>query len=139
MKKVFYFLIVLIAFTACKSQLTTKTVKMPAAAFSNTRSLEITKVTLTDSVTVLDVNAFYIPKLWIRIVSDSYLQADDKKYMIRSGEGIDLDSLFYMPKTAKASFKLLFEPLPLNTETFDFIESDCRDCFKIWGIDLVNK
>lgn len=139
MKNVFYSLITLLAIIACTSQPKTKTVELPPAAFANTRSLEIAKVTLADTVTVIDVAAFYTPEYWIRIVSDSYLQADGKKYMIRSGEGIDLDSLFWMPKSGEASFTLLFDPLPINTKKFDFIESDCEDCFKIWGIDLVNK
>jgi len=58
--------------------------------------------------------------------------------MIRGGEGIKIDSLFWMPASGEASFRLMFEPLPYNTRTFDFIESDCEDCFKIWGVDLVN-
>ena len=139
MKPSLYFLIALLALTACTTQPKTKTVELPPAAFANTRSLEFAKVTLTDTVTVIDVEAFYTPEYWIKIVSDSYLQADGKKYMIRSGEGIDLDSLFWMPKSGEASFKLLFEPLPINTKTFDFIESDCEDCFKIWGVNLSNK
>ena len=139
MKHVFYSLITLLAITACTSQPKTKSVELPPATFANTRSLEFAKVTLTDSVTVIDVEAFYTPGYWIKIVSDSYLQADGKKYMIRSGEGIDLDSLFWMPKSGEASFTLLFDPLPINTKKFDFIESDCEDCYKIWGIDLINK
>jgi len=101
--------------------------------------VEISKVTLSDTATVLDIAAFYRPGWWIKIVSDSYLLADGKKYMIRSGEGIDLDSLFWMPPSGEASFKLVFEPLPVNTLTFDFIESDCDNCFKIYGVDLKNK
>ncbi|NLZ96255.1 MAG: TlpA family protein disulfide reductase [Bacteroidales bacterium] len=137
--KVFYFLISLIAITACTSKPETKTIELPPASFANSRTLEMAKVTLTDSVTVLDVAAFYTPEYWIKIASDSYLLADGEKYMIRSGEGIDLDSLFWMPKSGEASFKLLFEPLPINTKQFDFIESDCEDCFKIYGINLANK
>lgn len=139
MKKVFYSLIALLALTACTSQPETKTVELPPATFANTRALEIAKVTLTDSVTELDIEAFYRPHNWIRIAAESYLFANGKKYMIQSGEGIDLDSLFWMPESGEASFTLLFEPLPINTKTFDFIESDCEDCFKIYGINLANK
>ena len=139
MKKVFYSLIALFALPACTSQPETKTVELPPATFANTRALEIAKVTLTDSVTELDIEAFYRPHNWIRIAAESYLFANGKKYMIQRGEGIDLDSLFWMPESGEASFTLLFEPLPINTKTFDFIESDCEDCFKIYGVDLVNK
>lgn len=115
-----------------------RTVELPPAAYANTRSLEISKVTLTDTATVLEMDAFYIPGYWIRVVSDSYLLSNGTKYMIREGRGIDLDSLFWMPGSGEASFTLIFDPLPQNSMTFDFIESDCEDCFKIYGIDLVN-
>lgn len=114
-------------------------VETPSTMHSNTTLVEIHRVTLTDTATVLDIDAFFRPGWWIKIVSDSYLLADGEKYMIRSGEGIDLDSLFWMPASGEASFKLVFDPLPMNTKTFDFIESDCADCFKIWGVDLVNE
>ncbi len=139
MKTTLFLLIALLTMTSGPLKAQTKTVELPPASFANTRSLEIAKVTLSDTATVLDVEAFYRPDYWIRVVSDSYLYADGKKYMIRSGQGIDLDSLFWMPKSGEASFKLVFEPLPQNTKTFDFIESDCEDCFKIWGLDLINK
>ncbi len=113
-------------------------VEKPASMHSNTTSVEIHRVTLSDDATVLDMDAFYRPGWWIKITSESYLMAEGKKYMIRSGEGIELDSLFWMPASGEASFKLLFEPLPKNTKTFDFIEGDCENCFKIWGVDLVN-
>lgn len=130
-------ILLMIAVVSVKSQ--TKTVDLPAVAFANTQTIEIAKVKLSDTATVIDIEAFFRPKNWIKIVSDSYLQAGGKKYMIRSGEGIDLDSLFWMPESGRASFTITFEPLPLETESFDFIESDCQDCFKIWGIDLNNK
>ena len=67
MKHVFYSLIALLALTACTSQPKTKTVELPPAAFANTRSLEFAKVTLTDTVTVIDVEAFYTPEYWIKL------------------------------------------------------------------------
>lgn len=130
---------VLLAFMAMSLTAQNKIVERPASVHSNTTIVEIERVVLTDTATVLDIAAFYRPKWWIKITSDSYLLADGKKYMIRRGEGISLDSLFWMPKTGEASFSLAFEPLPANTSQFDFIEGDCDDCFKIWGVDLVNE
>ena len=116
-----------------------KIVEQPRAVFANTFALEIAKVTLFDTKTVLDIDAYFRPGSWIKIASDSYLLADGKKYMIRDGEGIDLDSLFWMPQSGEAEFKLIFEPLPIETAKFDFIESDCDDCFKIYGIHLADQ
>lgn len=136
-KQILLLALLTLAIVCAKAQ--TKIVELPGAAFSNSQTIEIVKVVLSDTATVLDVEAFFIPGYWIRIVSYSYLQANGKKYMIRSGEGIDLDSLFWMPQSGRASFTLTFEPLPIETESFDFIESDCEDCFKIWGIGLNNQ
>ncbi len=138
MKTTNYLLVALVALVGMQAKAQSRLVELPPAAYANTRTLEISKVALSDTATVLDMEAFFTPGYWIRVVSDSYLLADGRKYMIREGNGIDLDSLFWMPPSGEASFQLVFEPLPLTTEVFDFIESDCEDCFKIYGIDLVN-
>lgn len=117
----------------------TKVIHQPPAIFANTHAIEINEVVLTDSATILDIVAFYTPRMWIRIVAESYLFANNKKYMIVRGEGIELDKEFWMPDSGKASFKLVFEPLPKDTEIFDFIESDCDKCFKVYGINLIRK
>lgn len=130
---------ILFAFVFANTQAQQKTVDLPAFGFSNTKTVEIRKVHLSDKETVLEMEAFFTPGNWIKIVSDSYLKAGGKKYNIRKGEGIVLDSLFWMPKSGEASFKLVFDPLPLKTETFDFIESDCKSCFKIYDVNLTKK
>lgn len=131
------FILLLVVSVAAHAQ-SNKKIELPPVVHSNTTTLEIRSVTLSEDATVLEIDAFFTPRWWIKIASDSYLQADGQKYMIRSGQGIDLDSLFWMPESGEASFNLTFDPLPLNTKTFDFIESDCDDCFKLWGVDLVN-
>ena len=136
-KTILTLLLVAVAISAQAQQ--KKVIEQPPAMFANTYTVEIAKVTLSDAETILDIDAYFRPGNWIRIASDGYLLADGKKYMIRSGEGIELDSLFWMPKSGEAEFKLIFEPLPIETTSFDFIESDCDDCFKIYGIDLMEK
>lgn len=116
-----------------------KVVEYPMIESANTMTLDFSKVELTDTATVLHTDAYYRPRYWIRISSDSYLLADGKKYALKSTQGIEADSLFWMPASGEASFTLTFEPLPKRTKSFDFIESDCEDCFKIFGIDLTGK
>lgn len=116
-----------------------KTVEYPLIETANTNTLDIAKVELTDSATILHTDAYYRPHNWIRISSESYLQAGGKRYMLTGAEGITPDSLFWMPESGEASFTLCFEPLPAGTMSFDFIESDCEDCFKLFGIDLTGK
>ena len=81
-----------------------KTVEYPLIETANTNALDIAKVELTDSATILHTDAYYRPHNWIRISSESYLQAGGKRYMLTGAEGITPDSLFWMPESGEASF-----------------------------------
>ena len=116
-----------------------RVVEDPLIEASNSTTLDIVKVSLCDTATVLDIEAWYTPHFWIRIDHGTYLQAGKRKYALTGAEGITPDSLFWMPESGRASFRLTFEPLPRRTRSFDFIESDCDDCFKLYGIDLTGK
>ena len=126
-----------LAFAACQSG--PRTVENPLIETSNTRTLDIVKVELTDTATILQVDAYFTPRYWIRIDSKTYLQADGQKYALTSAQGITPDSLFWMPDSGEASFQLTFQPLPLGTKKSDFSEADCEDCSKLYGIDLTGK
>lgn len=114
-------------------------VENPLIESANTMTIDISKVELNDTATVLHTDAYFRPGYWIKITSESYLLADGKRYALTGTQGIEADSLFWMPKSGEASFKLIFEPLPRGTRSFDFIEGDCEDCFKLFGIDLTGK
>lgn len=126
------------AFVSC-SPSGPRTVNDPIVNYSNTTTIDVVKVELTDSNTVLHVNANFTPGYWIRIAGDSHLQADGKQYAMTSTDGIEPDTEFWMPETGKASFRLIFEPLPYQTERFDFIEGSDPRAFKLWDIDITDK
>ncbi len=114
-------------------------VERPVFEVWNSTTLEIDKIELTDSSTVIHFDAFYRPKWWIKIVSDTYIResGSDERFLITHAEGLELDKEFFMPESGETSFKLFFPPLPEGITKIDFIESDCKDCFKIWGIHLL--
>lgn len=116
-----------------------RVVENPLIGAANTMTLDFPKIELSDTATVLHVDAYFRPHNWIRIDAGSYLLADGQKYMLQGSEGILPDSLFWMPDSGEASFVLKFGPLPRGTKSFDFIESDCDDCFKLYGVDLTGK
>ena len=74
-----------------------RVVENPLIETANTRTLDIVKVELSDTATVLHMNAYYRPKNWIVISSDSYLQIPARRFMLTGAEGITPDSLFWMP------------------------------------------
>lgn len=113
-----------------------KTVSRPPFTARSSATLEIDKIVLSDTATVFFIDAFYMPRNWIRIDKDTYLKAGNTRIPIRSSDGIELSKEFWMPDSGEASFRLVFPPLPKGTKTIDFIESDCEDCFKIWDIRL---
>lgn len=114
-------------------------IERPVYGLQNTTTLEIDKIQLTDSATVLYVDAYFYPNYWIRIDSGTYIVAQGKKYFITGSENIVLNDEHWMPDSGEDHFKLIFPPIPRSTKTIDFIESDCDDCFKIWDIDLTGK
>lgn len=115
-------------------------VNNPYHGLANTTSIEITKVLRSDTATVLhfDVLLRPSPYAWIRIDSASYLQAEGEKLTVLSAEGLALNEQLKVDKEG-IQFTLTFPPLPKEAKSFDFIESDCDNCFKIWDIDLTGK
>lgn len=116
-----------------------RVVENPLVGTANTTTVYISRVEITDSSTVLTIDARFRPHYWIKIASDSYIMAKGKKYPMRGTEGIQADSLFWMPDSGQATFSLFFDPLPGNVKSFDFIESDCPDCFKLYDVDLTGR
>ena len=102
-------------------------------------TIDISSVEVTDSATTLTIDARYIPNYWIKMVSTSTLEADGKSYKLIGAEGIEPDSLFWMPESGQASFKLIFEPLPKSAREFNFIEGNEQGAFQIIGVDLTGK
>ncbi len=132
--------LLLVLGTLCSIQAQERKVNQPPFIARNTSTVEINQITLSDTATVLDIKAYYRPHYWIRISGESYLLADNgEKFPIRSGNGITLDKEFWMPDSGEATFSLIFPTLPATVKTIDFIESDCEDCYKVWGIPLNGK
>ena len=115
-----------------------RVIENPVYFARNNNTIEVSKISLTDSTTVLDIQATYTPGYWIKIVSNTLL-TDDKGniYPLTSSNGIDLDKEFWMPESGEATFQLVFPPLKRGAKTIDFIEgSDAADGYRIWNIQL---
>jgi thiol-disulfide isomerase/thioredoxin len=117
-------------------------VECPAFIARSTDGLEIGKVVLSDTATVLYMKAFYPPGELIGIDSNSFLTDNlGKQYNILSTEGISMDEEFYMPESGEAEFAMIFPPVASNAVYVNFSESvgDEWNLWKIWGIQLTNK
>ena len=115
-------------------------VERPAFIARNTGALEIEKVELSDTATVLYIKAFYTPKQWIKIDPNSFLTDNrGKQYTIQATEGIVLGEEFYMPESGETEFTMTFPPVASNAVFIDFSEGDYNGAFKFWGIQLTKR
>lgn len=117
----------------------TKVIERPPFSVWNSTTIEIEKIVLSDTATVLFIKAFFYPNQWIRIDTETYLRVNGEKVKMQKSEGIPLDTECYMDSTGQKRFSLIFPPIDPTTQQIDFIESDCDNCFKIWGVELNSK
>ena len=85
---------------------------------------------------------------WFRVVSDSYLTANGKKYKVTTADGIKLEENNYPQVKASSAtegimgdlyysnFTLTFEPFETIPETFDFKEGDGKGAFVIRNVSI---
>ena len=114
-------------------------VNYPDYQANNTNGvLEIKQVECTSKATILRFKAYYTPNYWIRIAKEASLSTPDgKQYKVLKTDGITLGKEFFMPESGEAEFSLTFEPLPKDTQSFNFQEGVGENVWAITGIKLV--
>lgn len=140
MKKVLFVFMSALLIAACSQKPHRGTIETPLYEVRNTNTIEVSRIDLTDSTTVLHIEARFRPHWWIKIVSSTFLADENgNQYPIVSAEGIELDKEFWMPDSGEAQFTLTFPPMPAGVNSVDFIEGYEQGAFRIWGIRLDGK
>lgn len=114
-------------------------VDRPFIGDSNTASIDIDRVELTDTATILTVHAYYQPHYWIRLVPETTLQSGGKSFRLIDSKGMVPGKELWMPESGDSVFTMIFEPLPSSAESFDFIEGEGDENFRLWDVDLTGK
>lgn len=132
----FLCLLALMSNTGVQAQ--TKTIERPAFDIRNNPIIEIDKILISDTATVLYIDAFSAHGNWITMERGAHIKQSGttQNLYVKYSDGISLDDKFYMPESGTISFKLIFPPIDKNTTQIDFIEGDCESCFRTWGIYL---
>lgn len=138
MKRIVFLIVCVAAFYGC-TQKRPAVIERPVFEVWSSTTLEIDKIEMTESATIFHFDAYFRPNNWIRIDKETYIRESGKedKLLVTHSEGINLGEETYMPESGTISFKLFFPPLKPGIKKIDFIESDCSNCFKIWGIHLL--
>lgn len=115
-----------------------KAIDRPTFALSNTTTVEVSRVELTDTATILYMSASHRPKSWIKISPTATLtDGDGCTYTLLSAKGIEPGERLTMPESGEAEFSLAFSPVAPGTESVDFAENTGEEGeWKIWGICL---
>ncbi len=138
MKKLLFGALAVTMMSSCANH-SPRVIDMPLVESANTQVIQVTSVDVNDSVTVLNMHCEFNPGYWVRIPSGVQIEADGVRYSLLRGEGFVPDSLFWMPESGEADFSLVFEPVPLSTESIDFMEDGDPKGWHIWGIDLTGR
>ena len=97
--------------------------------------IEVTRVEMDKDETRLFVHLAERDDNSLRFAKDTYLLADGKRYAVKSCDGLTLDEWTSLTNRGRADVVFHFEPLPHNTQKFDFIEGDGERAFKVLGIE----
>ena len=126
--------------TICTIQAKDRVIERPPFIAWSSTSIEVDKIVVSDTATLMYVKAFSSPKSWIKIATGSVLKDNNGAlYPVRRGIGITLDKEFMISDAGEGEFQLVFPPLPNNISSVDFSEGDFDGAFRIWGIQLNEK
>lgn len=121
-------------------QAKTRIVEKPPYVYSSTTMLEIPRVTLTDTATIVDFDVYYRAGKTVKFSSTlSLVDGNGCRYAFRWCEGMVPGKRVRMPESGKLSLSLVFEPLPPKIRSFDFVEGPYENSWRIYGISLTGK
>ena len=92
--------------------------------------LRVREVMFADTATTVRFTIDYPAGHNFRISDTCYLLDEkDRRYPLRSAEGLSVNTWVISPDSVTTDFTLHFEPLPRRTRVFDFIEYDGQGAF----------
>ena len=89
--------------------------------YANTPYVSVTKVVMYDDRTEMTFHIDFVKGQWIRIAPNTMLQADGKDYMVKNATVLTLGESYVLTEDT-LNFVLTFEPLPMTTKNFEFVE-----------------
>lgn len=131
MKRIISLLLIALAWSSPQA----KTVEMPWYGGTNTNTIDISAVELTDTATILSIHIRYRPGWWVKFAKETALKAGDDSYGLKWADGIVPDQEFYLPESGEATVRLAFEPVPVDAPSITLTEN-APSGFCIWDIDL---
>lgn len=116
-----------------------RTIKQPEAmACANIRQgaeLKAREVIMTDTATIVRFRLQYPVGQRFGFSRGGFLVDEQgRRYALRRVEGIALDAWITSPESGVTDFTMTFEPMPRQTQVFDYFEADNQRAFMLLGI-----
>lgn len=115
----------------CNAQ---KVIENPKFHGTTSPYVQITKVVLTDTATILDFNVYFNPGSGIRVPADTWIvdSKGGKKLYVKSAVGIEIDQWRNTPESGLNQYTLFFPPIDKSIKKIDYEEAQ----WKIFDIEL---
>lgn len=116
-----------------------RVIEYPKYGVKASNSLEITKIIMNDTATILYVDAFGHPGNSARIDSGMFIREGGQAYKVVRMEGVSLHNQIIVPDSGKVAFQMIFPPISRSAKQIDMIEGKCNQGgWHIWDIQLRN-
>ena len=89
--------------------------------YVNQSGVNVTKVALSDNRTELTLHVSLVKGAWITIAPNTVLKTDGKDYALQSATVLTPGEQYTLTDDT-VNFVLTFEPMPVTTKRFDFVE-----------------
>ncbi|MCM1311980.1 MAG: TlpA family protein disulfide reductase [Bacteroides sp.] len=116
-----------------------KVIERPATGWRNAPELEISRIELSDTATVLQLDIFMSPGNGFTFAKDFYIQANGKQYAMKGHAGFVPGQYTVIKESGRAEATLVFPPIDKKTTTLDLLEGLSERSWKVFDIDLTGK
>ncbi|MDR1864381.1 MAG: TlpA family protein disulfide reductase [Bacteroidales bacterium] len=111
-------------------------IERPSFSVRKADFLEVEKVVLNDTATILFMKGFHRPRLWIKVSPNTCILTEKGKYTVKYARNIVLGEETYTNEQGEHAFSLIFPPIDPKTERFDLNEDGYAI---VWDIALKEK
>lgn len=112
-----------------------KTINYPSVSTKAAKDLTVTRVTLTNSYTAIEIRSKFTNYAWCNIASDTYISANGNQLKLVRAEGITISPQVTYYNYKDVTFTLYFPPIPSTATQIDLIEPGTSS-WKLYGINL---
>ncbi len=122
----------------CSTLFSQRVIERPQFGISTTGDLELGKIILSETSTVLSFKTSGSPGQWMSIPKKTYIQevGSDEKVFIEKTEGIPLGKKYFVPDSGVVHYDLIFPPIDPECLFIDYGEDNDGGNWFIYNIEI---